>query len=192
MTEQADHTVADHTVTAEDVAYRRVVCLCVDYSQHARQAVLYAIKHILTPQDLCILLHVRPEVAVSAPYGLGYVDLGDAIYHMEKQERNNSHLLLKDLAGEVKRHGIPVRAIALRGDPRDEILRKASQLHASLLICGSRGLSALKRTFMGSCSTYLVNHSDIPVMVVKMSEESMPGVVEESHPPVVASVQEQQ
>ncbi|KAG9292165.1 hypothetical protein G9A89_005309 [Geosiphon pyriformis] len=37
------------------------------------------------------------------------------------------------------------KAIAMRGDPRDEIVRKVSEVNANTLVIGSRGLGALKR-----------------------------------------------
>jgi nucleotide-binding universal stress UspA family protein len=43
----------------------------------------------------------------------------------------------------------------MRGDPRDELVRKADELQAAALIVGSRGLGAFKRAFLGSCSDYI-------------------------------------
>ena len=36
----------------------------------------------------------------------------------------------------------------MRGDPRDEITRKIQELNADVLVVGSRGLGAIKRTFL--------------------------------------------
>ena len=55
----------------------------------------------------------------------------------------------------------------MRGDPRDELVRKASELKACAIIMGSRGLGAFKRTFLGSVSDYVVHHSEVPVIIVK-------------------------
>jgi nucleotide-binding universal stress UspA family protein len=98
---------------------------------------------------------------------MGYVDLGDALYQMEKAERANSHALLKDLAKIVKDHGAAVRAVALRGDAREELLRKVTELEASALVVGSRGLGVIKRAFLGSVSDYLAHNCSIPLVIVK-------------------------
>jgi nucleotide-binding universal stress UspA family protein len=60
-----------------------------------------------------------------------------------------------------------VRAIALRGDPRDEILYKVEELKADVLVVGSRGLGSFKRALLGSVSDYLVHHLKIPVIVAR-------------------------
>lgn len=60
----------------------------------------------------------------------------------------------------------------MRGDPRDELVRKAQELKASAVILGSRGLGAFKRAFLGSVSDYVVHHCPAPVIVVKSPPES--------------------
>jgi len=55
-----------------------------------------------------------------------------------------------------------------RGETRDEIVDYVESVKADLLILGSRGLSALKRTFVGSTSDYCVHHCHCPVTIVKM------------------------
>ncbi|RKO83528.1 hypothetical protein BDK51DRAFT_50422 [Blyttiomyces helicus] len=70
---------------------------------------------------------------------------------MEEDNAAGSHALLKKLGGVVVDAGrspppkIPCRAIALRGDPRDEIPNKADELKARMLIMGSRGMGAITR-----------------------------------------------
>ena len=42
---------------------------------------------------------------------------------------------------------------------------------ASAIVIGARGLGALRRTFLGSVSDYVVHHSHIPTIVVPPSEK---------------------
>lgn len=60
----------------------------------------------------------------------------------------------------------------MRGDPRDEIVRKAHELNATAVVLGSRGMGAFKRTFIGSVSDYIVHHSEVPVVIVKHPQHS--------------------
>ncbi|RKO83420.1 hypothetical protein BDK51DRAFT_49979 [Blyttiomyces helicus] len=55
----------------------------------------------------------------------------------------------------------------MRGDPRDEICRKTSELSADALIMGSRGLGTIRRVFVGSVSDHCVHHVDCPVIIIK-------------------------
>jgi hypothetical protein len=54
------------------------------------------------------------------------------------------------------------------GDPRDEILFNVKKMGVNLLILGARGLSALKRAFLGSVSDYLSRHVSIPMVIVHL------------------------
>jgi nucleotide-binding universal stress UspA family protein len=55
----------------------------------------------------------------------------------------------------------------LIGKPGDMILREATSGEFDLIIIGDRGLSGLKEMVLGSVSHQVVDHSKIPVLVVK-------------------------
>ena len=67
------------------------------------------------------------------------MDFSDYIIEVENIERSNSHALLKEFAAKVKQMAheqnlhVAVRAIALRGDAREELTRKVSQLCLTIL-----------------------------------------------------------
>ena len=42
----------------------------------------------------------------------------------------------------------------------------AKNVHAEFIVIGSRGLSKVRRTILGSVSEYVVHHSRIPVVIV--------------------------
>ena len=46
------------------------------------------------------------------------------------------------------------------------ILHFAKKENANLILMGTRGLDAIRRTFVGSVSDYVIHHSAIPVTVV--------------------------
>ena len=56
--------------------------------------------------------------------------------------------------------------IATDGKPGEAIVQKAEENGASLIVMGSRGLNAIRRTFTGSVSDYVLHHANIPVLVV--------------------------
>ena len=44
---------------------------------------------------------------------------------------------------------------------------KIAKVHsASLIVIGQRGLGAIRRTFLGSVSDYVIHHAHIPTIVV--------------------------
>lgn len=163
-----DHTVHEHTT--DDHSHQRTICVCIDYSESAAFAVEWTIKEFARKEsDLIVLIHVRPEMTPHIPFGMGmgYTDQGGVLTELENQEKLKSHDLLRKLAGNVKDAGFSVRAVALIGDPREEIIRKTEELEADVLIVGSRGLGALKRMVLGSVSSFLTHNSTVPLIIVK-------------------------
>lgn len=49
--------------------------------------------------------------------------------------------------------------------PGHAIVESAQKHHANLIVVGSRGQGAIKRTILGSVSTYVIHHGHIPALV---------------------------
>jgi universal stress protein E len=65
----------------------------------------------------------------------------------------------------------------LRGDPADELVRLADELHPELIIAGSHGQNFLTRLLIGSVSTQLVRKAPCSVLVAP--PDDAPGYIEE-------------
>ncbi|ORZ29667.1 hypothetical protein BCR44DRAFT_1448321 [Catenaria anguillulae PL171] len=88
---------------------------------------------------------------------------------LELANREAAHRLLADAGNWLKAQHptVQVKAVAIRGEPRSDIVRKAQDVDADMIVVGSRGLGALKRVVMGSVSEYVCNHAACPVLVVR-------------------------
>jgi nucleotide-binding universal stress UspA family protein len=62
--------------------------------------------------------------------------------------------------------GLPWRLHVVIGDPAEHIFEKLTQLRASTLVIGSRGLNALESVVFGSVAYKAVHRSPVPVVVV--------------------------
>ena len=51
--------------------------------------------------------------------------------------------------------------------PGEGICKAAQEIHCDLIVVGTRGLGKLRRTFMGSCSDYVLHHAHVPVLVCR-------------------------
>ncbi|KAI9137300.1 hypothetical protein BKA69DRAFT_1098647 [Paraphysoderma sedebokerense] len=163
-----EHSFADHP-------HARTLLLAVDGSIHSKHAYEWTIKNILKKDDTFVLVNVR-QVAYPVAYmrGAGASEYLDAVKAIEDQARERSHTLLREYGVDLKARGYNVRAIAIRGEPRTDIIAKAEDIKADAIIVGSRGLGAIKRTFLGSTSDYIVHHSHIPVIIVTPEAEQKP------------------
>ncbi|CAG8550765.1 12472_t:CDS:2 [Ambispora gerdemannii] len=151
----------------------RVIVIAIDHSSHSQYAFDWATKNLLRKEtDLVVLVNVRPITSIPGPYAIGaaYMDFSDVVLNIEEQHRANSHQLLQEYALKLKQQNFACKAIAMRGDARDEIVRKVEEVCADSLVIGSRGLGALKRTILGSVSDYCSHICRCTVIIVKEHE----------------------
>ncbi|KAI8848799.1 hypothetical protein BC829DRAFT_393455 [Chytridium lagenaria] len=120
------------------------------------------------PQDQVVLLNCRP-FTLPGPYYSQYggiagdfaatsYDNTEWIEKMDEQGRLESHDLLKQYGAKVLGRNVACRAIALRGDAREEIVAKTKDLGADVLVVGTRGMGTFKRAIFGSVSDHLLHH----------------------------------
>ena len=183
---QAEEHIDPHTsekvapmaaAATSGAGHKRTIMIALDTSPYSEQAFQWALNNLVskTGQDLVVLVTVREPVLVPGAYG--YMDFGDYIAEAEEQSRLRAHALIKKYGQQLLKHfgldsattqnGLTVKGIVMRGDPRDELVRKAHELNATALVLGSRGLGTFKRAFLGSVSDYLAHHSQVPVVIVK-------------------------
>nr|CAB3262605.1 uncharacterized protein LOC100180855 [Phallusia mammillata] len=53
------------------------------------------------------------------------------------------------------------------GSSGSNIVKKAQEISADLIVTGSRGLGTIRRTILGSVSDYVLHHVQVPVIVFK-------------------------
>ncbi|SAM07787.1 hypothetical protein [Absidia glauca] len=119
----------------------RVVCVCLDESS-GKDAFYWGLNHFIQPKnDLVILLHVRQIDIPVAPYinAAGYLD------EIGEERREASHHLLRHYAHKLAKKQIACKAISMVGDPKSEIVRKATESKADVVIVGSRNYGMIKR-----------------------------------------------
>jgi nucleotide-binding universal stress UspA family protein len=67
----------------------------------------------------------------------------------------------------LARPGLDVAGAVLSGRPATRIVQDADSASADLIVVGSRGHSALETMLLGSVSAEVIDHSSVPVLVVR-------------------------
>ncbi|XP_026423815.1 uncharacterized protein LOC113320096 isoform X2 [Papaver somniferum] len=89
------------------------------------------------------------------------------IESVRKAQEQNSTMLLSRALQICKQRPVKVETLMMEGDPKDMICQAAEQMHADLVVVGSRGLGKIKRAFLGSVSDYCAHHAKCPILIVK-------------------------
>jgi nucleotide-binding universal stress UspA family protein len=69
-------------------------------------------------------------------------------------------------AGIPKKEDIELETDVAVGNPADQIIHRAEEVQASLIVMGRRGRSAIQRWVLGSNSERVLRYAHCPVMVV--------------------------
>ncbi|XP_031475939.1 uncharacterized protein LOC116247767 [Nymphaea colorata] len=116
---------------------------------------------------LLIVHAIQPFQQYFFPAGPGVYVTPVVIQSVKQaQEQNSARLLGRALALCNEKH-VTAETMTIEGDAKEMICQVVEQVHADLVIVGSRGLGTIKRTLLGSVSDYVAHHAKCPVMIVK-------------------------
>ncbi|MFW9910029.1 MAG: universal stress protein, partial [Candidatus Thorarchaeota archaeon] len=106
-----------------------------------------------------ILLHVVPMLVSATPY---HDTVSDQPFLALQKVGEDILARAKKIAGSI-----PVTDLLDHGDPAARIIEIAQERKVDLIILGSRGLSGIKRLFVGSISDKVASQASCPVMIVR-------------------------
>ncbi|KAG0617830.1 hypothetical protein M758_4G018300 [Ceratodon purpureus] len=155
----------------------RNVGVALDYSESSKYALKWVVDNLVREGDQLIVVVVHKEYSPNdgqyqlfGKYGSPLIPLVEAAepstqrqYGLKYDEE--VHSALKGAASTKK---ATVVFKVYWGDPKENICKAATDMHLAFLVMGCRGLSALKRTFMGSVSNHVSNTVFCPVTIVKL------------------------
>lgn len=147
------------------------VVMAYDGSESSEYALEWYAQNMHKPGNHVTLVHVPElnDMLHSTRWANSvYVFDREVLEAMLKDEQKRIQHDLEKFAEKLKGCGLggKVKSVA-SARPGDGILKEVENEKASLVVVGSRGLGAMRRTLMGSVSDYLVHHSHCPVLVVR-------------------------
>jgi nucleotide-binding universal stress UspA family protein len=158
----------------EDLTYNRIL-VPIDFSDHSRSTVSYAMRFASRYRSTVYLLHVFqvPDYAItsSACQRQNYTDVQFQVEAAEKEARET----FESFARQLSKIGINVEAHFRVGYPFDEIVLMADHFDVDLIVIGSHGRGGISRLLVGSTAERVVEHARCPVLVVKGSRIRDPG-----------------
>jgi len=149
---------------------QRNVIIAMDGSEHSDYALDWYCKNVHQTRDHVVLVYV-PQLSDALHGGQWssavYVD-HDAMVALMKEEHERVKKDLEMFADKLKHHGLggKVKSV-MASKPGEGVMKAVEEEHGHLVVVGSRGKGAIRRTLIGSVSDYLVHHSPVPVFVCK-------------------------
>jgi len=157
------------------------VLAAVDGSRGARDAVAF-LKELASPKGVALtLIHVveSPLVWAGPAFG-GGIDPTALVSFREELARRRK--VGRRLLADARRQWTPafgrVEALLAEGPPSHEIIAAAKTGGFALIVMGARGLSGVKRFFLGSVSQKVTAHAPCSVLVApsdRRSDKSLKG-----------------
>ena len=140
------------------------VLVPVDGSAPSQRALAHAITLIRDPAADEIVL-----VNVQSPNTLDVSDISGVMTAAEDREfaTSESEKVLRRAERVCRKEGVRFRARAGLGPVAETIARFAREFEADQIVMGSRGLGAFGRFILGSVASGVVQHSRVPVTIVK-------------------------
>jgi nucleotide-binding universal stress UspA family protein len=144
------------------------ILVATDGSEFADHATREAVRLFGSTNQEYIVLAVAPGALASGAVAItptAEVALApEAWEQIEEASKAAAHEFAERAAEII---GGDPRQVVVPGDPADTICRAADDLHADVVVIGSRGSGLLTRMLTGSVSTHVVHHSPCPVLVVR-------------------------
>ncbi|AHD05869.1 universal stress protein [Paenibacillus larvae] len=113
----------------------------------------------------------QAKLTVLHVFNFPNVVIGEAIIPPSTEAKKKSYYEAQSLLEEAKKLAPPVsneiQWLIAEGDPASTILSYAEEIEADLIVLGSRGLGEWKELMLGSVSHHVVQHAQVPVLIVK-------------------------
>jgi nucleotide-binding universal stress UspA family protein len=154
------------------IRYRRML-IPLDGSSRSECALPLGLGIAAAHDAEVVLVHAAPNVDLTeaGPPGAETIILRDRL--RRRNERAGGRYLQRVRSRLPSVPAASVRVLP-SGDPRHALARAAAEEHADLLVLSSTGQSGHPDMSVGSVADYLINHMDIPVLLVRGHESSPP------------------
>ncbi|XP_064649047.1 universal stress protein Slr1101-like isoform X3 [Lineus longissimus] len=153
-----------------DTEPTRTVAIAIDQSEYFRHALEFYLEKIHSRESKLVLISVLDPIYDTNffPAMGGMAALPSSHWQqMAAEQKEKIRQLKTKLEPLFEGKSIPRhwRVIETTAAPGEAIVATANEVGASLIVVGSRGQGAVRRTILGSVSDYVLHHAKVPVLV---------------------------
>jgi nucleotide-binding universal stress UspA family protein len=152
-----------HAPAAKNRARIRRILVPIDFSEHSRDALRYAVDLGSIFDAELVLVYVVEAMGYPADLGYGQV----AIPQIEHDLSERGGAELKRLAEKYVGGKLAVKFHVPAGRPFVEIIRAAREFEADMIIIATHGHTGVEHILFGSTAEKVVRKAPCPVLVVR-------------------------
>ena len=135
----------------------------IDFSEHSKNALRYAVEFASVMRAELILLYVVEPAIYPADFSFGQV----TIPQFEKELAERGRRALEDLARTSLKESVKSRAIIRTGKPFIEIIDVADEENVDLILIASHGHTGVEHILFGGTAEKVIRKAHCPVFVVR-------------------------
>ena len=149
----------------------RFIFISVDGSEHSDRAFNWYLNNMRRKGDKVGIVNVIEPPTVPATFMMMGPVVVPEEWNAEIQDCLDRSKLVTDkyekrCTENGLEHTVLTESACTIGGPGETICQLARDEKAHGIVMGSRGLSAIRRAFIGSVSSYVVGHSPVPVVIL--------------------------
>jgi len=158
----------------------RKILYPTDFSASSFAALQYVKKLKEAGAEEVILLHVFDERDIDLHWEIEEdlhpeETVGRAKHDVVKGLLEKRYNRLKELESELGAEGFQTELVVVEGVPYREIVKTADDMAVSLIVMGSHGERGLVEKLVGSTTSRVISHTNVPVLVVRPRSDATGG-----------------
>ncbi len=142
----------------------KTILFATDFSENSEYAFSYALAMARKYQSMLAIVHIINEPVDLRGFYVPHISFESLEEEIEEGARK---MMEKFCRMHVSDYG-NYQTFIVPGIPYDEIIKKATELQADLIIMGTQGRSGLDHVLFGSTAEKVVRKSPVPVMTIRV------------------------
>jgi len=147
----------------------RTFMVCLDGSKNGNAAFDTAVQMMSKEEDKLVILAVAMQASITYFAGFHTAPAISQMREINQALVDQSKRLVQNYMNRARRNGVKNNqgVTGLSSNIGEFICRCADEYHANMIIMGRRGMSTVARFFIGSVSSYVTEHANCNVLVVR-------------------------
>lgn len=144
----------------------KTILFALDFSQSSDYAFQYALSLTRNYQARLLIVHIINEPVDLRGFYVPHISFEKLEQEIEEGAKKMMEKFCREQLGDYGNY----ETFLLPGIPYDEIIKKAEEQSADLIIMGTHGRTGLDHVLFGSTAEKVVRKSAIPVMTIRYAE----------------------